>query len=211
MCWSGTSWLSLSTTCGLNRINWQGLAQWWRPESTHDFCSVCDIETSLQCFQNITKENGILLGFPCLCPSIVAKILQRGLTLYTAPAAHPAHHSDKTPGVDTKPIEEIWHAALESYSEFRWHLYHLPHTGHTHTGPAEHPWRKQRAMRACTPAVLKGTWTVPIHRVAPQLTLAWPLSRAVNERQSFHNHGRSCLKHESTNYLSMVNTCLAIS
>ena len=76
-------------------------------QSTHDFCSVCDIETSLQCFQNITNENGILLGFPCLCPSIVAKILQRGLTLYTAPAAHPAHHSDKTPGVDTKPIEEI--------------------------------------------------------------------------------------------------------
>ena len=46
MCWSGTSTLkvwdkhtkSLSTTCGLNRINWQGLAQWQRPESTHYFC-----------------------------------------------------------------------------------------------------------------------------------------------------------------------------
>ena len=41
---------------------------------THDFCTVCDIETSFQCFKNITNENGCLSlpVYPCLMVSLVS-------------------------------------------------------------------------------------------------------------------------------------------
>ena len=141
MCWSGTSTLkvwdkhtkSLSATCGLNRINWQGLAQWRRPESTHDFCvdSVnldCDMCDMLAMHPKISlkNENGCLL---------LAPLLDGFLCVL---------HSDSRGG-----YKAHWGDLTCSFGElFRYQLplYHLPRTGHTNTGPAEHSWSKQRGM-----------------------------------------------------------------